>query len=86
MNDNAKVMNATVRLYCCGNRCERFLDIELKECCDAEDVLSEARQEAEITNGWQWGLYCEDHQDRSEPYENDNDFDTGDFDPYSSRA
>jgi len=81
MNDNAKVMSACVRLYCCGNGCRHYLDITLKECCDAEDVLSEARQEAEITNGWQWGLYCPEHQDKSEPY--DKDFDTGDFDPYS---
>lgn len=85
MNDNATVMSATVRLHCCGLRCERFIDIVLPEPCDAEDVLDEARQECEIKHGWQFGIYCEDHADHSEPYDNDNDYDCGDFDPYTSR-
>jgi len=86
MNDNATVINATVRLYCCGIRCERYIDIELPEACDAEDVLSEARQEAEINKGWGLGLYCPEHWDGpKEEYDNDADFDIGDFDPYTSR-
>lgn len=83
MNHEPLVLNARVRLYCCGLRCEKFVEVDLREAIDAEDVADHAREQAELDHGWQFGCYCPEHQDSSEPY--DNDFDTGDFDPYTSR-
>lgn len=58
MDYNSLVLHATVKLRCCGYRCEKTCEVTLNETIFPEDLEDDARIEAEIKHDWEHGLYC----------------------------